>query len=881
MQSGHRLSPYRTLATEVFESLGTSGSGTLVLLEGPVGFGLTPVAEELCLLGVESEQGSEGRNPNVIRISSNDVNLGPFWADVLPRDMTGKVLLVRDVDRLKVDVLPAFESVIRRLVRQSVMCVCTVVLPLRPEYPAEMGAVLRRLRDEGLVHHVGLRPRSKAQTRVLVTTMLGAVPEDALVDRLWHLTRGWPAAIVAVLDGLRDTGTIMVVDRHAYMTDSVALVDRYERRELVHAASRMGEAVWRTAKAIALLSPLGAAAPRLVAGALGLAESEVHAMLGKLRDAGLLRYQSADESWRFRIPLMAAALRNWLGPFERRWLAQVAVTAVWRGEVAGVDRFHLADLLVLAGRMVDPVRACEELVAAADQMAHVDAARAVHWIRAAADLSTDRLQQASLLYKHAMTCALYGIGHLAVETSKKLLHSYRAEIGRDGNDMLVPACFAYISALHASGDIEALRDAADGESGVLPGTDLERAAARSMAYLLLNEWRKSSEMIEWIHASPQGGEVIRWLKHITSYVRLYLGVSDEFHRDVEDVRAATEQGAVVPNDLIAAVSGLVLLGDIAKSDALLTASGMDATMLRIPVQAVRRFYRGEIDQALKTMRRHVATNPSHGCDADMSVAYQQAAFVRVLGGKLMRARELLDNAYSHRPSLPHVLALGQSLYQVTFGDMQGARAVLVDALASAEEEGVVLHTEATWAALADADHVLGRIDQIPVYLDKVEKIAGQLRTETAEVHRLRLRALVHNDKRIATEAIELARKRGQPIEQALVMIRLARQGLATKDQLFEVYGMLAEFKALLARSWVRGLMRAQGVAVPGRQATVVENEHLLAVLTAEGLSNKQIATVLIASEKSVEGRLSRLFSRTGYKSRVELAAAMLGGQFEV
>ncbi|WP_394617307.1 LuxR C-terminal-related transcriptional regulator [Lentzea sp. JNUCC 0626] len=795
--------------------------------------------------------------------------------------MTGKVLLVRDVDRLKPEVLPAFESMIRRLARESVLCVCTAVLPLQSATRTELGAALRRLRDEGLVHHASLRPRSRTQTHALVTAMLGALPEDALVDRLWHLTRGWPAVVVAVVETLRDSGAIMAVDRHAYVAGTTASMDRYDRRELVYAVSRMGEAVWRVAKAIALLSPMGAAAPRLVADALGLTEPEVLDLLGKLKDAGLLHGRPADRSWRFRIPLVAAALRNKLGPFERRWLAQVAVTAVWRGEVTGVDRFHLADLLVLAGRMVDPARACEELVTCADEVAHSDATRAVQWIRAAVDLAADRFQQASLLYKHAMTCALYGTGHLAVETSTKLLHSFRAEIGRDANDLLVPSCFVYISAMHATGNIEALRSTADGESELLPESEAERAAARSLAYLLLNDWRKSFEMIELIHRSSQAGQVLRWLKHITPYVRLYLGVTDGFHNDVVEVRGAVQSAEASPIDLISACSGLVLLGDIAQSDALLVESGTEATTLRIPVQAVRCFYRGEFDRALELTRRHVAMNPHQGCDADMSLALQQAALVQLLGGKLMRARELLDTAYSHRPSLPHVLAIPQGMYEMTFGNLHEARSILLDALDTADEDAVVLHTEATWAALADVDHELGRTDQFPVYLEKIEKIAGQLATETAEVHRLRTRALVHGDRKIASQAIELAKRRGQPVELALVMMRLAKQDLATRDHVHEVYELLGDFKALLARAWVRGLFRARGLAVPGRQATLVENEHLLAVLTAEGLSNKQIATVLLVSEKSVEGRLSRLFSRAGYKSRVELAAAMLGGQLEL
>jgi DNA-binding NarL/FixJ family response regulator len=61
---------------------------------------------------------------------------------------------------------------------------------------------------------------------------------------------------------------------------------------------------------------------------------------------------------------------------------------------------------------------------------------------------------------------------------------------------------------------------------------------------------------------------------------------------------------------------------------------------------------------------------------------------------------------------------------------------------------------------------------------------------------------------------------------------------------------------------------------------VAENERLLATLVTDGLTNRELATVLGASEKSVEGRLSRLFQRTGYRSRVELASAVLTGEYE-
>jgi DNA-binding NarL/FixJ family response regulator len=111
-----------------------------------------------------------------------------------------------------------------------------------------------------------------------------------------------------------------------------------------------------------------------------------------------------------------------------------------------------------------------------------------------------------------------------------------------------------------------------------------------------------------------------------------------------------------------------------------------------------------------------------------------------------------------------------------------------------------------------------------------------------------------------------------------VLSHLIRYGMGDPAMLRDTYAMLGELDALMPRFWLRPLMRTHGVPVPGRQATAEENERLLAVLVSEGLTNKQITKVLRTSEKSVEGRLSRLFSRTGQGSRVELAMAMLTGR---
>ncbi|WP_406449155.1 helix-turn-helix transcriptional regulator [Streptomyces sp. NBC_01622] len=59
--------------------------------------------------------------------------------------------------------------------------------------------------------------------------------------------------------------------------------------------------------------------------------------------------------------------------------------------------------------------------------------------------------------------------------------------------------------------------------------------------------------------------------------------------------------------------------------------------------------------------------------------------------------------------------------------------------------------------------------------------------------------------------------------------------------------------------------------------TFGEEDVKLTTMVSSGATNRQIAARLGWSEKTVERRLTRLFQRTGCRSRVELAAAWLDG----
>ncbi len=80
-------------------------------------------------------------------------------------------------------------------------------------------------------------------------------------------------------------------------------------------------------------------------------------------------------------------------------------------------------------------------------------------------------------------------------------------------------------------------------------------------------------------------------------------------------------------------------------------------------------------------------------------------------------------------------------------------------------------------------------------------------------------------------------------------------------------------------------LRARGLTVPRRavqaKSDLTETEVQLVRLVREGLSNRQIATAMHYSPKTIEVYLSRLYAKTGCSSRLELIRAVDTGAISV
>ena len=140
---------------------------------------------------------------------------------------------------------------------------------------------------------------------------------------------------------------------------------------------------------------------------------------------------------------------------------------------------------------------------------------------------------------------------------------------------------------------------------------------------------------------------------------------------------------------------------------------------------------------------------------------------------------------------------------------------------------------------------------------------------------------------LADEALELADGAGNPVlsarGRAVLGAALARTGdekrgvaeLEAAERVLSSCGAMREADAAareLRRLGHRGRRRARGAPSGTITAGLSPREQEVAALVAAGKRNRDVASALFVSEKTVESHLARIYEKLGVHSRVALAA---------
>ena len=264
-----------------------------------------------------------------------------------------------------------------------------------------------------------------------------------------------------------------------------------------------------------------------------------------------------------------------------------------------------------------------------------------------------------------------------------------------------------------------------------------------------------------------------------------------------------------------------------------------------------------------------------------------AALVAVHRGELDLARAYtermveLSEAHLGEQPPPPLATLG--LLLLGSGDASAGAAWLGEADRRASELGWGEPCNRWWSAdYAEVLLELGRIEDAVRVIDLWEADATRLGRHWVLAHVARCRGLVAVARGEIERAASLLEQSvagheavGDPFGRARALLALGivrrrtRQKRAARDA---IAAALGEFERLGAAIWIE-TARAELGRIGGR--TRIEGltpaERRVAVLVAEGRTNREVAATLFLGQRTVETHLTRVYAKLGVRSRAELA----------
>ncbi|MEW1828142.1 LuxR family transcriptional regulator [Streptomyces sp. NPDC088196] len=766
-----------------------------------------------------------------------------------------------------------------------------MVLAGRPIRPGADGSSPLTAAADRLLELPPLRP---SDIEALVVRRLGRPVEPALVAAVLGALgpmAGTPEAVLSVLDALREQGDLLKLDGHVCLTEpELALrlttdVPELTRlcwpgpppdaagldaaaavaRNLEHAEIRLDE--------LLRLKPGG---PRRA----GLVD---RALTPLVRD-GILTVDG-DGRIAFAVPALAAALRALPTHHDVSSLHALitrSLTDRLGAETAGSCYPRLAEHVTAAGAELDDALAVDVLLAAARTDARSDWPRSVRAYASALRRLTPHDHRTAQVLRESAELSLRHADHtgalaLGAPLFARLTASPAGERDRECLDFVAGAWALAALHEHRSPDLrEAGAQAGEvpdplpvvaqfaelvGPFGLGPvltrtGGDSRRASDA--------ECRTGSGPLPSVAELRVLATATGTRAELSAAMRTLPPDGDGAQR-VDRLRIAAAHADLA--DALAAV-----LGDRYTGAGDSTAAWYHAM--------VRDYLDGDWDRALVSARRIEARSRTRGATAGAAhPARALAAEIHCTRGELRLARtwlELIPDAVSH--PLVAWVRLGLRFWS---GQKEEALTAALRDVRRAREHGLHSGTEKVLVRYVSFAVVAGLPQAMPAALDELEALHALVGSPMTHEALLFGRGLVHGDTDSALAALRSVRRRGDAYLGLLCCLCLMEIGDESEPWLAEA-SRIAQSLGIgrATRTTLGHMTRRRTLGLPRTRPAYDgfgEEEVRLTTLVSEGATNRQIAARLAWSEKTVERRLSRLFRRTGCRSRVELAAAWLDG----
>jgi DNA-binding NarL/FixJ family response regulator len=705
---------------------------------------------------------------------------------------------------------------------------------------------------------VRVEPLERAAVGELLASVLGDSLEPRTFELLWHFSQGYPAALNALVVGGREEGRLRVRD-HMWtwrgpfvVSRAVALVEARLRGLSTEAEAAVA--------AVALGEPLSLAVAEVALGALALEALEERGILALERDVPreylrLVRRLDREvvldrlPSLRRRSLLvrLADALQQ-IGtrraedqlltveadlatrrPVDAGRLTAAARYACGRGRNGRAE--ELAVLALRRGGGAEALRASAEVRAARGQYA--SAAVQLAAIRERRD--TDRLEIAALQF--------WSLGD-----------AVKARAVLDGVPGPEATALRAAFAAYEGDPLAARRYAAGVTEGAPPSARARALLAEGLAEAVGGRANRGIDLVR--RAATASDPASRMAREGTATAPTPVGlvprVDEWLVAELLPLFLAgmwTEARARAED----AYWGSLHLGDPALS-------GLAAAFV-----GSAHLWLGHPRTALDWLREAVETLHDYDRSGLLSWALENAAWANSMVGDLEAAGATLERAdAAARPTI-RLLTPGRMLARAWLLQCDGESGKAVTLTEQAAQEATAagqfafaLQAWQLWARIADPGRAAAALRVLPV--------EGPL-----------ARAVVTYIEGLATRDVDEIEAAGDLLEEQGMTV-LATEALALAARLQSRAGLTSRARQNRIRAEAlafdfEGLMALQPQSSHD-PAGLTRREREISTLAARGLSNREIASRLVVSTRTVENHLYRAYTKLGVSSRHELAVIM-------
>ena len=296
---------------------------------------------------------------------------------------------------------------------------------------------------------------------------------------------------------------------------------------------------------------------------------------------------------------------------------------------------------------------------------------------------------------------------------------------------------------------------------------------------------------------------------------------------------------------------------------------------------------GRFDRAIAHAEEGCLLTSDSGAPVFEAILVAERALVRAHLGDVEAARRdaaaAIELASTGNPQADRIAAWALGIIELSLEDSASAHEHLGPLVASRRAAGVAEPGDMRFVTdEVEALIGIGHLDDAEALLGWYEGLAeasGRIGARAACARCRGLLLVSRGDVDAAHDAlgrsVELYRGVTEPLGLArslLVLGAIERRRLHKRVARETLGAALSAFEALGARLWVRAA-RAELARIGGRVASpdaLTPTEERVAALVAEGRTNREVGTILVVSERTVEGHLSRIYAKVGVRSRAEL-----------